>query len=158
MANTHYQTGSILGAKIGTTTTTAEHALGETCKGDNGTEWVYVQANGAITQYDYVCMDEDFQAVAGTKALVDAGHEIGFAQVAFANDEYGWIARRGKTCSVRVAASCAPDVALYTTGTAGVLDDASTSQSQIRGVVIISTAGTATAQAVECIATYPLGL
>lgn len=148
-------TSSVIGANLASPTTDAAFALGERQTGTDGTVWVYVQASGAITQYDYVCIDEDFQAAAGTKTSVDDGHAIGFAQAAFADDEYGWVALSGTNISVSLAASCAPDVPLYTSGTAGVLDDSSTSQTKIDGVVAVSTAGTASSNTVEVIATYP---
>lgn len=148
-------TSQVIGANLANPTTTATFSLGEKQTGTDGSEWVYVQASGAITQYNYVCIDENFQAVAGTKALVDVGHTIGFAQAAFEDDEYGWVALKGTNISALLAASCAPDVALYTSSTAGVLDDSSTSQTKIDGVVAVSTAGTASTNAIEVIATYP---
>jgi len=112
--------------------------------GTDNTEWVYVQASGAITQYDCVAIDENFQAAAMTKTLADAGHDVGFAQVAFVDNDYGWVACDGANNSVRVAASCAADVSLYTTATAGVLDDTSASQTKIEGPVLVA-AGTSAA-------------
>lgn len=155
-----YITSGIIGVSLTTTTagTTTDGAdakftLGQRASGSDNTEWVYVQASGAITQYDAVGIDENFQAAALTTAIADDGWQIGFAQVAFADNEFGWVCSRGANISARVAASCAADVALYTTATAGVLDDASTSQTKIDGVVAV-TAVTAAA-ATEVIATYP---
>jgi isopentenyl phosphate kinase len=148
-----FSTSGTLGVEVSATPTTAEFDLGTRVTGTDGTEWVYVQASGAITQYDAVGIDEDYQAAALTKAIADDGHAIGFAQVAFADNDYGWVATRGSNISVRLAANCAADVALYTTATAGVLDDASTSQTNIDGVVAV--AGVTTAGSDEVIATFP---
>jgi hypothetical protein len=148
-------TSGLLGVNITDTptTNTSQHALGTCVTGVDGTEFVYVLAGGAITQYDAVGIDEDFSATALTKAAADDGHNIGFAQVAFTSGDYGWVAKKGTNISVRLAASCAADVPLYTTATAGVLDDASTSQTKIDGVVAV--AAVVTAGESEVVATYP---
>lgn len=157
-----YVTSGLVGVDLtklteGTTTNGegAEFALGTRVTGTDGSHWVYVQAGAAITQYYAVAIDENFQAVALTKALADAGHQVGFAQVAFADNDMGWVCVHGPgNITIRVAASCAADVQLYTTGTGGVLDDTSASQTLIRGVVIV-TAATNTASSREAIAVYP---
>jgi hypothetical protein len=148
-----FATSGCVGVDFTATPTTAGFDLGTRVLGSDGTEWVYVQASGAITQYDAVGIDENYQAAALTKAIADDGHQIGFAQVAFTDNDYGWVATRGSNISVRVAASCAADVALYTTATAGVLDDTSTSQTNIDGVVAV--AAVATAGETEVIASFP---
>lgn len=155
-------TSGLLGANLGATTagtTTdgvgAKFALGTICTGSDGSVWQYVQAGAAITQYSWVAIDENFQAVMGTKTLADAGHGVGFAQVAFADNDFGWVCTHaGGNISVRLLASCAADVQLYTSGTAGALDDTSGSQTLIRGVVAV-VAATNTASTREAIAIYP---
>ena len=159
---THAVTG-VLGVDIdGTTTGTttngasAKRKLGERVLTSDGGEYMYVQANGAITQYDAVGIDEDFQAAALTKAIADDGWTIGFAQVAFSDNDFGWIAVRGAGGNIkcRLRNGCLPDVTLYTSAVAGMLDDTSASQTNIDGVVAVSTAGSSGA-AVEVIATFP---
>lgn len=132
-----------------------EWPLGQCVKATDGQEWVYVQASGAITAYDCVAIDENYQAAAITSTLAKAGYAIGFAQAAFDDDDFGWVAKQGSNISVRVAASCAPDVQLYTSATAGVLDDTSTG-TLIRGVVKIA-ASTTAASVSEVIAANPSG-
>lgn len=140
-----YLTGGIIGGYLGVTTSDAKFALGTRSEGDNGSTWVYVQASGAIDQYDYVTIDESFQATAGAKTAVDAGHRIGFAQVAFADNEYGWVALNGASgLKVNAKGACAADIKLYTSAVAGTLDDALTSQSLINGVVLTTAVATAT--------------
>lgn len=148
-------TSGLLGVNVTDTpaTNTSQHALGTCVMGVDGTEFIYVLAGAAVTQYDAVGVDEDFSATALTKAAADDGHQIGFAQVAFASGDYGWVAKKGANISVRLAASCAADVPLYTTSTAGVLDDAASSQTKIDGVVAV--AAIATAGESEIIATHP---
>lgn len=115
---------SHLGAKIDEALTTAEHALGERVCGTLGSEWVYCQANGAITGDGYVCViDDDFQAAMATNSNCVQGDQIGVPQMAVADDEYFWCQVSGP-CNLRVAASAAIDVQLASTTTAGVIDDA----------------------------------
>lgn len=150
-----FSTSGCLGVDLTATPTAAGFDLGTVVMGTDSTKWVYVQANGAITQYDAVGIDENYQAAALTKTLADAGLQIGFAQVAFADNDYGWIALEGSNISVRVAPSCAADVALYTTGSSGVLDDTSASQTKIEGAVIVAAGTSAANSAREVIATRP---
>lgn len=151
---TFFATSGVANAALLEPTTDANFKLGTRCTGNDGTEWIYVQANGAITVYDAVGIDETFQAAALTKAMADADWRIGFAQVAFTDNQYGWVATSGagSNFKVNVLASCVADAALYTTATAGALDDDATSQTAINGVVIVTTNGGATA-AVAALAT-----
>lgn len=150
---------SLTATTAGTTTdgAGAPYALGTRVTATDGSNWVFVQAGAAITQYSWVAIDENFQAVMGTKALADAGHQVGFAQVAFSDNDFGWVAVHAPgNITVRALASCAADVQLYTSGTAGALDDTSASQTLIRGVVLVA-AATNTASSREAIAVYPSG-
>ena len=61
----------------------------------------------------------------------------------------------GRNVNAAVGASCAADVALYTSATAGVLDDTSTSQTKVDGVVAAAANGTAAQANVEVIMTWP---
>lgn len=150
--------GINLGVTVAGTTTNgagAEWAMGTVVNGTDGTRWMYVQANGAITAYDAVAIDEDFQAAPITKALADTGLEIGFAQMAFTDNDFGWVAMAGSNISMRTAAASVVDSALYTSTTAGVLSSTTnTSGTKIDGVVAVVSAGTQITT-VEIIATYP---
>lgn len=148
-----YSTSGCLGVRYDAESATQEHDLGTRVQMQDGGMAVYVQANGAVTQYNAVGIDENFQAAKLTKAMADDGWMIGFAQVAFTDDYYGWVHVTGSNINCTVAVSCAADVPLYTTGTAGVLDDASTSQTKIDGVVAV--VAVTAAAATEVIATWP---
>jgi hypothetical protein len=136
-----------LGAMLTTTRTTNDPtnggqgvALGSRFVAANGNEFIYVQAAAAIAQFDAVAVDETFAARPLTKALADAREKIGIAQVAFANTAFGWVMIRGLG-RLAVLASCAADVVLYTSATAGSLDDDATSQTLIRGIVLTTARG-----------------
>ena len=61
-------------------------------------------------------------------------------QVAFASGEYGWVAIAGKFTGF-VGASCVQDVKLYTTATAGLVDDTATTL--VSGVMLETTVSAA---------------
>jgi hypothetical protein len=125
MANSKFATSGIIAAKVTGTETTAKFEVGQRFTGNDGSEFIYVQANGAITGPGYVCgIDEDHQATmlaAAAGGLL--GDMVGVAPVAFADDAYGWLQIKGP-CDVQVAASCAANVVLAATATAGQIDDA----------------------------------
>lgn len=155
-----FPSGSTVGQNASWTSTDKKGDLGHRSAGSSNTEWIYVQASGAIRQYDIVAIDEDFTARAVTAAHAADAHLPGFAQVAFADDEYGWVALRGSDIKANVAASCAADVVLRvgTTGlSAGVADDAASATGSVtlQGVVAVEAGATATT-GVEIIATNPI--
>lgn len=139
------------GVNVSNVSTTQEWELGTEARGQDGTKWVYIKAGSAVTQYMCVGIDKAYSANPVTKAMVDAGRQIGIAQVAFAINEYGWVATKGGNDHLRVRAknACAPAVALYTTGTAGYLDDTSASQTLVNGIVLTDSA-TSSGAAEEC--------
>ncbi len=134
----------------------AEFTLGLTRRGTDDTLWCYVQAGAAVAQYAAAGLDENFQMVEITSTLARTGLTPAFPQVAFDDNDFGWVAlNAGGSISVKLAASCAADVQLYTTATAGVLDDTATSTaSLVRGVVTIA-ASTSQASTREIIAANP---
>lgn len=149
---------SLAGANAANTTTTKEHALGTVAMGSDGTEWVYCISSGAITQYQCVGINEDYDAYSMTTALSVQSDRVGFAQVAFAAGEYGWVATRGTNIKVRTKASAAADTQLWTTASAGVLDDATAASAlKIDGIVLVAAAGTAAngAAGIEVKASWP---
>lgn len=148
---TAFATTPIIGVDLSSTTagtTTdgagAKFALGTQVTGNDGSVWIYVQASGAITQYSYVCINNEFQAALGTKALVDQGMEIGIAQVAFDDNDFGWVLVKGTGAQykVNVLISCTASVLLSTTATPGFLDDtaATATQTTILGLQLQSSA------------------
>jgi hypothetical protein len=130
---------------------TAAHTLMTRYRNEaNGKEYIYVQADGAITQYQAVSITPAGQAAALTKANADKGYKVGVAQIAFTDDYYGWILvvdPIGTGSYVRAASACASETLLYTTATAGRIDDSDTGQTAIEGIELTATAATAAASA-----------
>ncbi len=149
-----HMTGGAVGVSLTATPTTPEFELGTRMTSTDGVEWMYVKANDALAQYAAVGIDENWLADELTHAIASDGWTIGWAQSAFATSDYGWIALSGSNINAKLLTACAADVALYTTDTAGALDDASmTAAINIDGVVAVATITAATNA--EIIATYP---
>ncbi len=133
-------------------------AAGTIENGRDGTCWMATTYGSAILQYAAVAIDENNKGYPLTKAMLDDGWKVGFAQTAGTKGKRGWVAMAGSNISVLCLKACAADVALYSTATAGVLDDLSSSQTNIDGIVVVTAASAsapATGQALEVIATYP---
>jgi hypothetical protein len=118
--------------------------------------FVFVQANGAISQYDFVHVDTDGQAAKCTTTLAAQTSQVGVAQVAAADNEYLWVwiggpqgGGVGKGIKGSILTGYVAKNTLYTTATAGSADDAATTK--LIGVVgLAATSGT---QAVELAST-----
>lgn len=143
-----FATSPIVGANLGATSTEAQFALGTRVIGDAGTEWMYVRAGSAVTQYDVVAINSSYSAVPVTSTLAGQGITPGFAQIAFAANDYGWVALKGASgLRVRTGASTVKDSLLYvgTTGlSAGQVGSTSaTGRVALNGVVTVATAASA---------------
>ncbi len=112
----------------------ARVALGTQAVASLGRNLIYVVAGEAITAGMFVAVDEDFKAMKLTKALADDKHMIACAEVALASGEYGYVTRSG-VFEGNIVKDAVIDTAFYTSATAGTLDDDSSSQTQVLGVV-----------------------
>ena len=115
---------------------------------DNG-EAVLVQAGSEIAQYNAVIFqaDSDGTVINLTTAAAAEGtgqKRVGWAQTSIASGNFGWVQTSGRPLG-KAAANCADAVILFTTSTAGVVDDATVSASLIAGVTSETTISNATA-------------
>jgi len=115
-----------VGADFGSTTVDRTFEVGTMLWGQGGKCFVYVQANGAITGDGYVVtLDEAFQAAMLTASNDAVGDKIGVVDVAFADNEFGWVQVYGP-CGILTEQDAAANGRLAATATAGQVDDAST--------------------------------
>lgn len=138
----------LIGYKLTEVGSTELFDLGKEIDTPNGNRYKYVQAGGTIAASD-ICLIEDTNVVTAL-TTTNAGSIptwCGIAQAALTSGQYGWVLISG-TGTVNALASCATDVKLYTTATAGALDDAVTTL--ISGIKLSATNGGATA-AVACV-------
>lgn len=130
-------------------------AVGTKVKCNDGI-YQYIKASGTVAINDMVKISNTFTAASGTTTLLPSTEpaKVGVAnQVAFIVNQYGWVFVGPGLVTVNVAASCVQDVKLYTTATAGVVDDAATTL--INGLKLITTIVGAAASA--CVAECELG-
>ena len=131
-------------------------SLGDRTEDAVGNEYVFVQAASACTAFDTVHISSTFQANPITAALAVTAGYLGFeTPTALSTGDYAWVKTRGNM-TVRLAQSCLPAVPLYTTDTAGVLDDATASAShhQVMGVLGVSSANNASSY--PAVGTFPM--
>jgi len=150
---------TFLNARIDAPSSTIEGKLGQCFYGAENQKWVYDQPSGAIDQYDCVTIDENFQATAATQTTAAASHLVGWAQVAFSDNEYGYVVCQGTNFSGNISDNASADAQLYFSGTAGFLNTVATmgggtAYIALDGVVVVSVASGGGAS--ELLATYPV--
>lgn len=105
---------------------------------------IYVKALSELSQYAYVLIDVAGNAQMATTTLAASSRRGGWVQQSIPSGYYGWAQISGAPMG-NLAANCAPNVPLYTTATAGVLDDATVSGGLILGTIATVTISNATA-------------
>jgi len=146
-------TSSLIGVNLLAYDSTAQFAKGTQVVGTDGSLFEYVNTLSAVAAYNAVCIDDAGDASNLTTTNAAFYKKIGVAQISIAVSCYGWVQRSGKL-QVNVAANCNDFVALFTTATAGVLDDATVSECLVLGLNTYSS--TVTASAVSALGAAPL--
>lgn len=145
-------TQGIVTPDLTSTDTSARVPVGTVVKTSDGGEAVYVQATSTIAQYDAVIIINTSSAtgasigcvpVTTTNALTS--QRLAFAQTAIASASYGWVKTAGNDIRVSALIACQPAVPLFTTATAGKLDDTTVTAGYCLGVVLMSSATSASA-------------
>jgi len=121
----------------------------------NNGVYMFVRAESDIAAYDAVIMSTFADSasltpvmravpVTTTNAAALGYNMVGFAQNAIASSYYGWVGING-LLKVNLLIACNPKVPLYTTSTAGKLDDTTVSAGYIQGIVATTSATSASA-------------
>lgn len=146
-------TSSVLGVNLTQTDSSAQFAPGTLVNLSDGGQAIYVlSSTSAVSTYAAVIIGVDANVDMVTTTNAVNCKRIGFAQTSIATGYYGWV-QMGGLVKVNLAANCDDNVALFTTATAGVLDDTTITAAYIMGVTNTVTISNATA--VTCIAAYP---
>lgn len=134
-----------------------EFALCAKVNTTDGGEIIYIKAGAAITAGDVVQITMSTGSATGVTTLLcdanttTAGQLIGVANTTLASGQHGWACLRGVPyAGINVAASCVRGSPLYTTTTAGQLDDTSSSSHLIAGIELTATATGAAVTAGLC--------
>lgn len=144
-----------IGARFTTTDgTTASFAPGTRIHGNNGGEWIYILANGAISNGDLVAITTSGTGTRATATLAATGSELAFAQCAFADTEYGWVAINGQPMTVQVSATSTLQAVLYVATTSGKLSTTASSGT-LAGIALLTASTTAVASTYLAVVTWP---
>ena len=144
-------TSNVIGVALGYTDSSPSFNLGTTVNLDDGGQAVYVQAASTVATYMAVSVLVNNTVVPLTTTNSANSKAVGFAQTSIASAYYGWVQLGGKP-RVNVLIGCQPNVPLFTTATAGSLDDATVTAGLVAGLV--ATTSAASASAPTCIAGY----
>lgn len=141
-----YSTSNVAGVNILDTFSTKPypHGVGTVVSLSDGGEAIFVEALSLISAYAYALAYADGTAQMATTTLAANCKRGGWAQVEIPSAYGGWLQISGKPTG-NLATACADFVPLYTTSTAGVLDDAIVTGGLILeavSTVSINTAGT----------------
>ena len=138
------------------TDSTARVPLGTIAWTDMGGIAEYGYAMSECSQYAFCILYDGGTAQMATTTLAnDAGtsKKIGCPQASVASAYYGWFMRQG-TFVGRFSDDAADQMPLFTTGTAGELDDATVSNCLVAGIYLNTTESLATA--LTCYAAAPM--
>lgn len=127
----------------------ATFAVGTVVSLSDGGEAIYVKALSEISTYAYALIYADGTAQMATTTLATTAGTTStkrgaWAQASIPSGYYGWLQISG-TPKGNLAANCDDQAPLYTTATAGVLDDATVSGGLIGGTISTVTISNATA-------------
>ena len=132
--------------------TTPPMQVGTAVETTDGGEYMLVRATSTIAQFDACIIINTSSAVGASMGCVPVtttnaltSQRLCFAQTAIASGDYGWVAIKGNNLRVKAATSCQPAVPLCTTGTAGVLNSTIVTAGYCLGVVLMSSATSASA-------------
>lgn len=139
------------GAQIATVDASQVFNLGQTCKARDTSsgylgEFIYMQGVASCAAGSWVLLNYD-NGVVSLLGDTNIGG-VGVAMAATVASTFGWFQIRGKA-EANLAASCADNAALYTTATAGAVDDVVTGQYQIWGARCAETVTSAAVGEVE---------
>lgn len=129
----------------------------------NNGRYIFARAESTVAQYDAVIFSTFGDSASATPVLravpitttnaAALGYNmVGFAQVAVTSAYYGWFCING-VVKVNLLVACQPKVPLYTTATAGSLDDTTVSAGYVVGIVANTSATSASAP--YCVASWP---
>lgn len=138
---------------------------GDTVRTTNNGLYMFARAQSDASQFDAVIFSTFGDSASQTPTVAFAPltianasatygpNMIGFCQVSIASSYYGWVALNGHGIRVNCLIACQPKVPLYATATAGKLDDATVSAAYVTGVILNTSATSASAP--YCVANWP---
>ncbi len=136
---------SIIGVNLTQVDATALFPPGMLVNLNDGGQAMYVKAStSALSTYGAVSISQNGIATLLTTTTGGQTPRVGFAQTSIATSSFGWV-QLGGQFQCNVAAQCASSAPLFTTSTAGVLDDATVTAGYVMGLVSQQSISNATA-------------
>jgi len=134
-----------------------EWQAGQTTFDVSGKVFVYCQNKGAMLDAHEAGEIDESYSCRPARSATD-GVRVGVPEVDLGVGKWGWLQIYGPA-PVMVGANCAVDAVLYTSGTAGTLDDTAGSQNKIEGIWLTTAkgAGAGTAPAMLNFPYYKIG-
>ena len=129
------------------------HTLGQRLQDHKGHEWMFIKAQSDLAVARVVVIKSDYRGRTITFANADEGYPVGVLFTAIPSGQYGWASIYGKG-HVHVNGGVAAGATAYTSAGAGSVDDNSSSQTQIIGMVF--TAARSNAGNVNAMWSYPV--
>lgn len=118
----------------------------------DGSEYMMVQAVSTVAQFDACVIINTSSAVGASIGVVPVStsnalksQRICFAQTAITSLDYGWVALKGNNIRINSLIATQPALPLYTTATAGSLSNTVVTAGYCLGVVLMSSATSASA-------------
>ena len=134
---------------------TDEFALGQELQDESGERWMFVEADEALTVNRVCVINTDYGAELVDKNALTRGLWVGVCKTAIPNGKFGWLSRKGQG-PIQCTATVAAHARLYTTGTSGSVNDASSSQEEIYNIFLTEARG-GSAGTAKAIWEYPTG-
>ena len=106
-----------------------------TVRREGDDEYLWCLGVASVVAGSAVAINESYATALLTTTNGAAPQRVGFAKAVIAASKWGWFQTRGVGVPMSLAASCAKDVALFTTATGGVLDDESSATHKVIGAV-----------------------
>ena len=105
-----------------------------------GNTYILVKADGAVSAGAFCIIHKNFEADEATTTIADDPYPCAIPQVAIPNNNFGWGLIEGNG-QVEAGANCGADTSLFTTGTAGRVDDTET-VGRLSGIMLTTARGT----------------
>jgi hypothetical protein len=154
---------STIGVQLGNSDgATAQFGLGQHVLGNQGSEWLYVNAIQAFTTGQLLAVNVSYSANLATATLVSGSsaatppQTLAFAQGAFAANDYGWVALRGDNLNVNLSSSSTMGLPLYLSVVQSGTVTTVTGSLTLAGIIYQSVSATAIANpAITAFVTWP---
>lgn len=120
MPQSFFLNSSSIGVDLNNFSATALFAVGTHVLGNNGTEWVYVQANTSILGNTVVAFNSGtYTAGMASAGDTTLGGQLGIAQTSCSSQAFFWVALRGIGLSVQVGGTTTASSQWYVGGSGG---------------------------------------